>query len=124
MRKNDYLTMLFQDNETEVNPQKKELYEAVLECTVEALSQSDDGTECDQSIGLPELFAVILEAGKSAQRFDAGKGAKAQCVSPFRAAELIAQKLGVRYARPIDRMRAQFGEKAAGKPAKRLEDFL
>jgi len=64
---------------------------------------------------LSELFAVILEAGKSAQ---------AQCVSPFRAAELIAQKLGVIYARPIDRMRTQFGAKAAGKPAKRLEDFL
>jgi len=115
MRKNEYLTMLFQDNETEADPQKKELHEAVLECTVEALSQSDDETECDQSIGLSELFAVILEAGKSAQ---------AQCVSPFRAAELIAQKLGVIYARPIDRMRTQFGAKAAGKPAKRLEDFL
>jgi len=37
MRKNEYLTMLFQDNETEADPQKKELHEAVLECTVEAL---------------------------------------------------------------------------------------
>lgn len=112
MKKNEYLIMLFQDNETETEP-KKELHEAVLECTVEALSQTND-VEIDSSIGLPELFAVITEAGKSS---------KAQCVSPFRAAELIAAKLGVRYTRPIDRMRAQFGQPVA-KPKKRLEDFF
>ena len=41
MKKNDYLLMLFQDNETETEP-KKELHTAVLECTVEALSQTSE----------------------------------------------------------------------------------
>lgn len=115
MKKNEYLQMLFQDNETESDAKKKELHEAVLECTVEALSQTDDTAEFDHRIGLSELFDVILNAGKSS---------KAQCVSPFRAAELIAEKLGVKYSRPIDRMRAQFGVKAAAKPSRRLEDFF
>ena len=114
MKKNEYLTMLFQDNETETDAKRKELHEAVLECTVEALSQVGDDAEFDSKIGLTELFDVILQAGKSA---------KAQCVSPFHASELIAQKLGVKYSRPIDRMREQFGQ-AAAKPTKRLEDFF
>lgn len=115
MKKNEYLIMLFQDNETEADAKKKELHEAVLECTVEALSQTDDDVEIDSAIGLPELFNVILESGKNS---------KAQCVSPFRASELIAKKLGVKYTRPLDRMRAQFGQPAVAKPKKRLEDFL
>ena len=115
MKKNEYLIMLFQDNETEADETKKELHEAVLECTVETLSQTGDDSEIDSKIGLPELFAVITEEGKSK---------KAQCVSPFRASELIAEKLGVKYARPINRMRAQFGQPAATKPVKRLEDFF
>ncbi len=114
MKKNEYLIMLFQDNETEADEKQKELHEAVLECTVEALSQADDSTEVDAAIGLPELFKVILQCGKES---------KAQCVSPFRASELIAAKLGVKYVRPLDRMRAQFGQPAA-KPKKRLEDFF
>lgn len=115
MKKNEYLIMLFQDNETEADEKKKELYEAVLECTVEALSQAGADFEIDSKIGLPELFAVILETGKKS---------KARCVSPFHAAELIAVKLGVKYSRPIDLMRAQLGQPAATKPAKRLEDFF
>lgn len=114
MKKNEYLIMLFQDNETEADAKKKELHEAVLECTVEALSQTADDVEINSAIGLSELFNVILESGKSS---------KAQCVSPFKASELIAEKLGVKYTRPLDRMRAQFGQPAEV-PIKRLEDFL
>lgn len=115
MKKNEYLIMLFQDNETEADAKKKELHEAVLECTVEALLQTADDAEVDSSIGLPELFNVILECGRES---------KAQCVSPFHASELIAEKLGVKYTRPIDRMRAQFGQSTTVKPKKRLEDFF
>ena len=46
MKKTDYLLMLFQDNETESEP-KKELHAAVLECTVEALSQTSDNFEIE-----------------------------------------------------------------------------
>ena len=38
MKRDEYLKMLFEDNETEKDP-TKELHEAVLECAVEALSQ-------------------------------------------------------------------------------------
>lgn len=115
MKKNEYLLMLFQDNETETEP-KKELHEAVLECTVEALSQTDDNVEIDSKIGLPELFIEIQNTGKAT---------KAQCVSPFKAAELIAAKLGVKYTRPINKLRARFGassEKTT--PKLNLEDFI
>lgn len=99
MKKTEYLLMLFQDNETETEP-KKELHAAVLECTVEALSQVGDSFEVDGKIGLNELFAEIERTAKSG---------KANCVSPFHASELIAAKLGVTYIRPIDKLRATFG---------------
>lgn len=98
MKKIDYLKMLIQDNETEKQP-TKELHEAVIECTIEALSQSGDDTEVDQSVGLGELFQIIE---------DAGKNSSARCVSPFAAAELIAQRLGVEYKRPFDILKARF----------------
>ena len=50
MRRNEYLQMLYQDNETE-EEKKKELYAAVLECAVEALSQENDDFDADQSSG-------------------------------------------------------------------------
>lgn len=113
MKKNDYLLMLFQDNETESEP-KKELHAAVLECTVEALSQTSDDFEIDGKIGLTELFAEIEKSAKSG---------KPNCVSPFRASELIAKKLGVEYVRPIDRLKATFC--GTSEPQKlNLEDFL
>jgi len=115
MKKNEYLMMLCQDNETETEP-KKELHEAVLECTVEALSQTGDDFEIDSKIGLSELYQVIETAGKES---------KARCVSPFRAAELIAQKLGVVYKRPLDRVKALIGESKRISPAPiSLEDFI
>ena len=115
MRKNEYLMMLCQDNETEKEP-IKELHEAVFECAVEALSQMGDDFEVDAKVGLPELYKVIEAAGK---------GTKAQCVSPFRAAELIAEKLGAHYKRPLDRVKALIGG-AGSKPSAGidLEDFI
>lgn len=115
MKKNEYLMMLCQDNETEREP-VKELHEAVFECTVEALSQMDDGFEVDSTIGLSELYKVIEAAGK---------GTKAQCVSPFRAAELIAEKLGAAYTRPLDRVKALIGGgTSAPSTTISLEDFI
>lgn len=113
MKKTDYLLMLFQDNETESEP-KKELHAAVLECTVEALSQTNDDFEIDGKIGLNELFAEIERNAKSG---------KANCVSPFKASELIAKKLGVEYVRPIDRLKTTFCS-ATEPQAVSLEDFL
>lgn len=112
MKRDDYLMMLFQDNETEKEP-KKELYEAVLECTVEALSQENADFEADQTVGLAELYKLIEDEGR-----------KKQVVSPFRAAELIAEKLGAKYKRPIDRL-AHLFENVREKPKTiRLEDLL
>ena len=113
MKKNEYLLMLFQDNETESEP-KKELHAAVLECTVEALSQVSDSFDVDGKIGLNELFTEIEKAAKSG---------KANCVSPFRASELIAKKLGAEYIRPIDKLIATFCG-ASETPKVNLEDFL
>ncbi len=115
MKKNEYLLMLFQDNETEAEP-KKELHEAVLECTVEALSQTDDNFEIDGKNGLPELYAEIQKEGKNS---------KAYCVSPFHASELIAAKLGTTYSRPINKLRAQFGSTSARNASKiNFDDFI
>lgn len=112
MKRDEYLQMLYQDNETEKEPQK-ELYAAVLECTVEALSQAPDHTEIDASVGLDALYKIIEKAGRSSR-----------VVSPFRAAELIAKKLGVKYKRPIERFAHLFQSVGRRQAAYRLEDLL
>ncbi len=112
MRRNEYLQMLYQDNETE-EENKKELYAAVLECTVEALSQENDDFDADQSIGLHELYQLIEAEGR-----------KKGVVSPFRAAELIAEKLGAKYKRPIERFAHLFKKVSAAPSHRRLEDLL
>lgn len=112
MKKGEYLKMLLQDVEGEKQPEK-ELYEAVLECTAEALSQSHEDFEVDAKIGIDELWKTIL---------DKGRESKVKCVSPFRAAELIAEKLGAHYARPIHQLRAVFGDVAPS--LHRLEDLI
>ncbi len=114
MKKREYLLMLFQDNETETEP-KKELHAAVLECTVEALSQVDDNFEIDGKIGLPELFAEIEKEAKSC---------KANCVSPFHASELIAKRLGAPYTRPLEKLRATFGGSSVDAPEIDFDDFI
>lgn len=131
MKKTDYLLMLFQDNETESEP-KKELHAAVLECTVEALSQTSDDFEIDGKIGLEELFEEIQKNGAD-NKIDTPKifeqiqkqqiKVLSQCVSPFLASELIAKKLGVEYVRPIDRLKATFCSEKEPQSVN-LEDFL
>lgn len=112
MRRNEYLQMLYQDNETE-GEKKKELYAAVLECTVEALSQESENFEADQNVGLEALYRLIEEEGR-----------KKGVVSPFRAAEIIAEKLGAKYKRPIERFAHLFGKVTAAPSHRRLEDLL
>lgn len=112
MHRNEYLQMLYQDNETEEET-KKERYAAVLECTVEALSQENDDFDADHCIGLHELYQLIEAEGR-----------KKGVVSPFRAAELIAEKLGAKYKRPIERFAHLFKSVAAAPSHRRLEDLL
>ncbi len=115
MRRDEYLKMLFEDNETEKDP-TKELHEAVLECTVEALSQESAEFEVDHAVGLSELYKLIEDEGR-----------KTRVVSPFRAAELIAAKLGAKYKRPIERFAHLFQNVQDVAPKKktfRLEDLL
>ena len=112
MKRDDYLMMLFQDNETEKEP-KKELHQAVLECTVEALSQENADFEADQAVGLAELYKLIEDEGR-----------KTRVVSPFRAAELIAEKLGAKYQRPIERFAHLFRNVREKPKTIRLEDLL
>lgn len=112
MRRNEYLQMLYQDNETE-QEKKKELYAAVLECTIEALSQESENFEADQGVGLEALYRLIEEEGR-----------KKGVVSPFRAAEIIAEKLGAKYKRPIERFAHLFGKVSATPSHRRLEDLL
>ena len=112
MKRDEYLKMLFEDNQTEKEPTKG-LHEAVLECAVEALSQESADFEADHAVGLAELYKIIEEEGR-----------KTRVVSPFRAAELIAEKLGAKYKRPLDRL-AHLFQSVGQRPATfRLEDLL
>ena len=112
MKRDEYLKMLFEDNQTEKEP-TKELHEAVLECAVEALSQESADFEADQAVGLAELYKLIEDEGR-----------KTRVVSPFRAAELIAEKLGAKYARPLDRLVHLFRNVGQRPATIRLEDLL
>ena len=138
MKRDEYLKMLFEDNQTEKEP-TKELHEAVLECAVEALSQESADFEADHAVGLAELYKIIEEDGSktrvvspfwAAEPIDAKLGAKykqpieTRVVSPFRAAELIAAKLGAKYKRPIERFAHLFQDVAPKKKTFRLEDLL
>lgn len=106
MKKNEYIEMLLQDIETEEEV-KKELFKEVIDCAEIALSQTSDNAEINSEIGIKELWSAIEKEGKDA---------KAHCVGPFRAAELIADKLGVTYLRASKR--------GVKKQIRSLEDFL
>ena len=106
MKKKEYIEMLLQDIETEEKV-KKELFKEVVDCAEIALSQTSDNADINAEIGIKELWKVIE---------DEGRKSKAHCVGPFRAAELIAEKLGVTYLRASKRI--------ARKQVKSLEDFL
>lgn len=111
MKRDEYIRMLLADNETEQQPQK-ELNEAIIDCVDIALSQMPADFEiADTSIGLKDFWAMIEKEGR---------GAKAHCVSPLRAAELIAKKLGAKFERASRRL----VDKPAEPAVKRLEDFF
>lgn len=111
MKKEEYIRMLLADNETEKQPQK-ELNEAIIDCVDIALSQEPEDFEIeDTKIGLDTFWAAIRDAGwKEASH----------CVSPLRAAELIAQKLGAKFERASRRL----AEKPAEPKVVRLEDLF
>lgn len=104
MKKNEYIELLLNDNETAGKKQK--LYADVIDCTEIALSQTSDSFELDPSIGLEKLFSVIEDAGRKSTN---------HCVGPFEAAELIAKLLGTTYIRASSRKEQKIVN---------LEDFL
>ena len=108
MKKDEYIRMLLQDNATAAEPQK-EINEAIIDCVDIALSQMPANFEIkDTQVGLSDFWTIIQQEGRNAS---------GHCVSPLRAAELIAEKLGAKFERASRR----FG----GKPSVRsLEDFL
>lgn len=107
MRKDEFLKMMWQDNETEQEP-KKTLYADVIECMDMALSQAPDTHEVPADRTAKGAYELIEKHGREK---------KAQCVGPFEAAEILAPYLGTTYARPSKRF-------AAAKPKVNLEDFL
>lgn len=108
MKKDEYIRMLLQDNATAAEPQK-EINDTIIDCVDIALSQMPANFEIeDTQIGLSDFWSLIQKEGRSAS---------GHCVSPLRAAELIAEKLGAKFERASRRY--------GGKPAVRsLEDFL
>lgn len=90
MNKNEFLQMMWQDNETEQEP-KKTLHADVIECMYLALSQSPDILEVPHDKTVAGAYALIEKRAKEK---------KAQCVGPFEAAEIIAEYLGTKYERP------------------------
>lgn len=110
MIKNEFLRMMVQDNETQPNQSKKIIYTEVIDCIELALSQSPDNTEINPDKNLKDAFALI-EA-------DAKKGG-GNCCGPFRAAEVLAAYLGVKYNRASKKFAS-----AAPEIKVELEDFL
>ncbi len=92
MKKNEYIEMLLIDNKTSGDKQKQ--FADVIDCVDIALSQTLDDFDIDSKIGLDDLFKVIELAAKNN---------KCNCVGPFEAAELIAEKLGTVYVRASKR---------------------
>jgi len=95
MRKAEYLELLWTDNETS-EMIEKERNEAIIDCVEIALSQMPSSFEVDGSKGLKEFYAAITAEGRKR---------KSGCVSPLRAAELIAEMLGAKFEREKRRNR-------------------
>lgn len=106
MNKNEFLQMMWQDNETEQEP-KKTLHADVIECMYLALSQSPDTLEVPHDKTVAGAYALIEKRGRES---------KARCVGPFEAAEIIAEYLGTKYVRPSKRF--------AAAPTVNLDDFM
>lgn len=107
MRKDEFLKMMWQDNETESEP-KKTLYADVIECMDIALSQSPDTFEVPSDRTTADAYAAVEKYAREK---------KLQSIGPFQSAELIAGYLGTKYERPSKRLEAV-------KAKVNLEDFL
>lgn len=108
MKKNDFLQMMWQDNETEQEP-KKTLYADVIECMALALSQSPDSFEVPDGKTIKGAYELIEKRAKEK---------KTNCVGPFEAAEIIAADYGTTYERPSKQLTGQ------PKPKVNLDDFM
>ncbi len=84
MKRAEFIKMLQQDNETELEP-KKTIHAQVIDCTVIALLDESPDFEIDSSVTCEKLFGLITAKANSK------KGAP--CVGPFEAAKLIAEHL-------------------------------
>lgn len=106
MRKSEYIEMLIQENNEE---KTKKLYGDVIDCIDIALSQENADFEIkDTSLGLADFYKMLETKAKTN---------KVNCVGPFEAAEMFAEKLGARYTRLSKRT-------PAPKAKVNLEDFI
>lgn len=96
MKAQEFLQMMWQDNETEKDPQKT-IYADVIECMYLALSQSPATFEVPANKTLKEAYGLIEKRAKEK---------KAQCVGPFEAAEILAEWMGTKYERPSKKLTA------------------
>ncbi len=108
MKKQDFLKMMVQDNETE-KPGQKELYADIIECMDIALSQMPDDFEIDNNKNVKEAYAEIEKFAKENKR---------RSVGPFESAEIIAKYLGATYIRASRKYATEATTKVS------LEDFL
>jgi len=98
MRKDEFLIMMVQDNET--RPQKeKEFYADVIDYMDFALSQTPASTEIDASKTVEGVIEMINTEGKKVAQRQGNVG----ILNPFKSAELIAKYLGVTYERATKR---------------------
>ncbi len=107
MRKDEFLRMMVQDNETEPDKNKKALYADVIECMDIALSQSPADTGIADDKTAEGAYKTVEEFARKNNR---------KSVGPFESAELIAEYLGVKYERAI--------KKYANPPTVNLDDLL
>lgn len=83
MKKVEFIKMLQQDNETQVEP-KKSLYAQVIDCTVIALLDETSDFEIDATVTADSLFELIEKKARETKK---------NCVGPFEAVKLIAEHL-------------------------------
>ena len=104
--------MLVQDNQT--SGDRKDLYDDVIDCVEIALWQEPETFEIKNTkIGLADFYDIIS---------DCAMKSKNRCCGPFKAAELIAEKLDAKFVRANYRYGSEQQEK--GKKVIKLEDLL
>lgn len=108
MKKEEFLKMMVQDNETEKEPLKS-LHADVIECMDIALSQESHDFEVDNNKNVKDAYKEIESFAKKNNR---------KSVGPFESAEIIAKYLGANYVRATKK----YGSTPKAKVS--LEDFL